>query len=244
MIRATRSAALVILAACSGASEPPIVADAEGSATVEANLAKLATSFVAGDATGAMMIAAPNADCVTATVASASTTYHYSNCDGITGDVNVAWSMTSPTFHADVSASSLVVGTVSLTSWNATADVTASGAQRTMVWQSSAAGNVVVRGVARSFSRDVDATVSWTVGASCVDVEGQASGAIDAFHLATRTTSFVACDDACPNAGSVLRADDVDHPGVFVRVLYGTGTASYVNERGEGSSFVPACASP
>ena len=234
-----------MLAACSGSSEPPIVADAEASATVEASLAKLATSFVGGDATGAMMIAAPNADgCVTATVASTSTTYHYANCDGVTGDVNVAWSISGPTFHADVSASSLVVGTVSLTSWSASADVTASGAQRTMVWQSSASGDVVVRGASRAFSRDVDATLAWTVGASCVDVEGQATGAIDAFHLATRTTSFVACDGACPNAGSVLRADDVDHPGVFVRVLYGTGTASYVNERGEGSSFVPACASP
>lgn len=244
MIRASRCAALVVLAACSGASEPPIVTDAEASAAIETSLANLATRFVGGDATGAMAIASPSEGCVTSAASSASTTYHYADCDGVTGDVNVAWSVSGPTFHLDVTASSLVVGRVSISSWTASADVTASGAQRTMIWQSTASGSVAMRGAARAFSRDVDATISWTVGESCVDVEGQASGTIDALHLATRTTSFVACDGACPNSGSELRADDVDHPGVFVRVLYGAGTATYVNERGESSTFVPACASP
>lgn len=103
----------------------------------------------------------------------------------------------------------------------------------------------MLRGSMRTFSRVVDATLSWTVGAPCVDVDGEASGSVDAFNLSTHTTSFVACASGCPSAGSVVRADDIDHPGVFVRVLYGSGeTATYTNAQNESFSFTPACATP
>jgi hypothetical protein len=237
------------IVACGGSEPPALVTNAEASAEVEASLAKLATSFIAGDATGAMTIASPSDACITATIESSqstsgTTTYHYASCHGVTGDVTVAWATEGPTFHAEVSASSLVVDGANVASWTASADVTASGAQRTMVWQSSSSGTIAARGSLRAFTRDSDATLSWTLGASCVNVDGQASGAIDVYHLSTRTTSFVACDGACPSAGSALRADDVDHPGVFVRVLYGEGSATYTNESGESFTFVPACASP
>ncbi len=250
MLRATSAAALMMIVACGGSEPPALVTNAEASAEVEASLAKLATSFIAGDESGAITIAPPSDACVGATVAqpsqpsSGTTTYHFTACHGVTGDVTVAWAIEGPTFHADVLASNLVVDLTNVTSWHASADVTASGAQRTMIWQSSETGTTAARGSVRAFSRDIDATISWTLGASCVDVDGQANGAMDAFHLATRTTSFVACDGACPNAGSELRADDIDHPGVFVSVLYGQGTATYTNERGESFAFVPSCASP
>lgn len=249
MLRATHAVALMTIVACGGSDPPPIVTNAEAAATVEASLAKLATSFIGGDATGAMTIAPASDACVTSSAeppqqTSGTTTYHFASCHGVTGDVTVAWSTEGPTFHADVSASNLVLAGTNVASWSASADVTASGSRRTMIWQSSASGSIDARGAVRAFSRDVDATISWTLGDTCVDVDGQASGAMDVFHLATRTTSFVACDTACPSPGSALRADDVDHPGVFVRVLYGQGTATYTNERSETFDFVPACAAP
>ncbi len=246
MLRAIHAVALMTIA-CGGSDPPPIVTNAEASASVEASLAKLATTFVGGDGSGAMTIAPASDACVTASAeppqqTSGTTTYHFASCHGVAGDVTVAWSTEGPTFHADVSASNLVVDGASVTTWTASADVTASGSRRTMVWESSASGSIDVRGAVRAFSRDVAATISGTLGDTCVDVDGQASGAVDVYHLETRTTSFVACDTACPSPGSALRADDVDHPGVFVRVLYGQGSATYTNERNETFDFVPACA--
>jgi len=248
--------ASIVLAcvACSPAvPDQELLDDGEGSSSVESTLGKLAATFVAGDSSGNMEIAPPNASCVTTTVQEQTTVYHFTACDGpyglaqVTGDVTVAWTNASPTFHIDVSASNLVIGNVTLASWTASADVTAQGAQRTMIWQSTASGAVTIRSSSRAFSRTVDATSTWTIGDACIDIDGQAQGTIeksdgDLLHVNTRASSFVACVGSCPNSGSELRADDIDDPGVFVQVLYGSNAATYTNDRGQTYTFVPECA--
>ncbi len=247
MIRSGLIALLFV--ACSPA--PPdqeLLDDAEASSAIESTLGKVAAIFVAGDPSGKIEIASPSASCVTTDVAPQRTTFHFASCAGpyglaaMTGDVQVDWIDSSPTFHVDITSSNLAMGGVAMTSWTASGDVTSQGAARTMIWQSNASGTIDVHGSSRSFQRTVDATSTWTLGTACIDIDGQAHGTIDTSHVDTRASSFVACASSCPNSGSELRADDIDHPGTFVQVTYGSTNASYTNDRGQTFTFVPRCA--
>ncbi len=243
-----------LVCACSSAApDEELLEDAQGSSAVESTLGKVAATFVAGDPAGNMSIAPPTNACVTVASAAALSIYHFANCDGpyglakVNGDVAVSWASTSPTFHIEVSSSNLRVGNATISSWTATADVTASGSERTMIWQSSASGTVLVHQSARAFVRTIDATSTWTLGDSCIDIEGAAQGSIEKsngaiLHVNTRASAFVACAESCPNSGSELRADDIDDPGVYVQVLYGSNNATYTNDRGQTYAFVPSCA--
>lgn len=248
------SAIVLICVACSPATpDEELLDDAEASSAIESTLGKVAATFVGGDATGKMQIASGNGQCLTTTVSPTETIYHFAQCSGpygltaVSGDVTVDWVDSAPTFHIDVSSSNLTFGGVSITTWTASADVTAEGAARTMIWQSSASGTVKVHGLARAFERTVDATSTWNIGAECIDIDGEAHGSIqtssgDTLHVDTRASSFVACVSSCPSSGSELRGDDVDHPGVFVQVTYGSSAATYTNDRGQTFTFVPSCA--
>jgi hypothetical protein len=250
--------ALVCVACSPGAPDEELLDDAEASSSVESMLGKVAATFVGGDASGDMSIAAPSDTCVAtapSTAIAQETTYHFADCAGpygladVSGDVVVDWMSAGPTFHIDVTSSNLAIGKASITSWTASADVTAQGAQRTMIWQSTASGTVMVRGSPRAFERTIDATSTWTIGDPCIDIDGQAQGTIEKsngtiLHVDTRASAFVACASSCPNSGSELRADDVDDPGTFVQVLYGSSTATYTNDRGQTFTFTPACATP
>ena len=242
----------LICACSSSAPDQELLEDGQGSSAVESTLGKVAATFVAGDPSGNMSIAPSTSSCVSVATAAALSVYHFTNCDGpyglakINGDVAVSWTSSNPTFHIEVSSSNLRVGNATISSWNASADVTASGAARTMVWQSTASGTIVVHESARAFVRTVDATSTWTVGDSCIDIEGQAQGTIEKsngtiLHVNTRSSAFVACGESCPNSGSELRADDVDDPGVYVQVVYGSSNATYTNDRGQTFTFVPSC---
>lgn len=251
MIRSGLIALLFV--ACSPA--PPdqeLLDDAEASSEIESTLGKVAAIFVAGDPSGQIEIATPSESCVTTTIAPQTTTFHFASCTGpygltaMTGDVRVDWIDSSPTFHVDITSSNLTIGSVAITSWTASGDVTSQGAARTMIWQSTVSGTVDVHGSSRAFARTIDATSTWTIGAPCIDIDGQAQGTIQASsdvdrHVATRSSSFVACG-TCPNNGSELRADDIDHPGTFVQVTYGSTGATYTNDRGQTFTFVPRCA--
>jgi len=250
--------AAVLLVACGGASpgvDVELLDAADASGSVDSDLAQLTALFVEGSPIE--VATALPAGCAAATSSSSNTPtsgqvlYHFAQCalpglGVVSGDVQLGYDVTGPTLHLDVQASALQVDRATVASWNASADVTAAGTARTMVWQSVASGTTIARQTTRAFHDDANATLKWSVGASCLDLDGQVGSTFDAsdgsqLSFSSTLSSFVACETACPQSGSEVRAELVS--GNFVRLQYAAdGLASYTNEKGQTFDFVPACA--
>ncbi len=243
-----------ILVACSGSNgvDDELLAVADSSSDIDSDLSKLTALFVTepvGVATtlpfGCALASADQAN----TPNDGQVHYSFTSCalpgiGPVGGAVNVVYTVTGPTLHLDVQASGLDVDRASMSSWSASADVTASGSDRNMVWQSQASGTAQVRQTPRTFTVNGSATLKWSAGSTCLDVDGQANNTFQAsdgspLSFATALSSFVACGSVCPESGSEVRADL--QSGNYVRLQYGQNI--YTNEKGQTFGFVPACAS-
>ena len=263
VISTPRSLLLVSLACACGASpgvEAELLDAADASSGVEVDLAKL-TAFLGPDQDA--VVSDPPSSCVTRVAASTNTPaagqndYHFAQClltgiGVVSVDVRLAYAITGPALHLDLTASSaLTIDRTTVASWSASADVTESANVTTVVWQSLASGTTAVRQTPRGFSDDASATLKWSAGSTCLDVDGQIAitfEASDGSQLSYSSTlsSFVACappagSAACPEDGSEVRADL--GTGRFIRLRYGANdAASYTNEKGQTFAFVPSCA--
>jgi hypothetical protein len=108
----------------------------------------------------------------------------------------------------DLSATDFQISRATLSSWNATAVITATGSSRTMIWNAQLSGTT---GGGRSFMRTNDKTVSWTPGAIpfCVSVAGASQGTVSGLDLKTTVTAYQRCQGACPASGSEITVENV-----------------------------------
>jgi hypothetical protein len=163
-------------------------------------------------------------------------TYTFNECTGpyglvhLTGVVTVVWSNATPTtLDLALSTTNFQINRATLTSWNATAKITASGDARDVEWAASLAGTT---GSGRSFSRTNAKDIKWTVGESCISISGSSQGTITGLDLDTTITSYSRCEGSCPAAGSEINVKDVTN-GDSVDIKYlGGASAQYTGVSG------------
>jgi hypothetical protein len=180
-----------------------------------------------------------------ANVATQTNTYTFSDCTGpygllhLTGVVTAVWSVHSAdTLDVTLSASNFQVNRATITSWNATATVTASGDSRDMVWAASLSGTT---GSGRSFSRTNNKDIKWTVGEECISISGSSEGTITGLDLKTTITSYSRCAASCPAAGSEIQVTDVTN-GDSVSVKYlGGAEAEFTSVSGTSTDIPLLC---
>jgi hypothetical protein len=185
---------------------------------------------VVGAALGAELIPA---GCVTETTGTGTVTYVYAGCTGpwglvhLNGTVTVTYSSTGPDdLTLKFSSTNFEINGATLTSWNAEADITANGNNRTMVWTASLAGTTKS---GRDFSRTNDKTITWNVGGAttCIGINGTSQGTVTGHDLKTTVVSYQRCAGACPQAGSEITIQNEDN-GKEVDVKYDGGDVATV----------------
>ena len=218
----------VACAAHNNASADETAASGDDAAQTEANTETLASTFVGTDSSGSLAAAsfahgdlvandfhADNfgsnlypSGCVTETqdLVHEKNTYVFNDCTGpyglvhLTGTVTVTYSSTGPNnLTLNYSSQNFQINKATITSWTATAVVTASGTSRDMTWNASLSGTTAG---GRTFSRTNQKDVKWDTTSSCVSVSGTSDGTITGLSLKTTVTSYSRCKAACPEANS------------------------------------------
>ncbi len=85
--------------------------------------------------------------------------------------------------------------------WSASANITANGDSRNMVWSGKVHG---VTGSGRALERTNTKTISWTKGTQCITVNGQSQGNLSGRELTTVVENFKRCEGECPEAGGKI----------------------------------------
>jgi hypothetical protein len=197
---------------------------------------------------GALISLLSPAGCVTETPGLGKVTYVYSDCTGpyglihLTGTVDVTYSSTgADNLTLEFSATNFQINKATLSTWTATAVVTASGTARSATWNASLAGTT---GAGRSFSRTNQKDISWTVGGTCLSVSGTSQGTVSGLDLKTTITSYSRCEGACPASGSDISIEDVSN-GDEVEIKYNGGASATVtltaNGKADAINLVLAC---
>jgi hypothetical protein len=238
-------ATTVSLLAMACSSTDTTAAAGEDVSQTESDTEALSTANVGSDGSGNLAVATATATggfflpagCLTEIndVATSTATFTYADCTGpyglvhLTGTVTVAYSSTGANdLTLNLSATNFQINKATLTSFTATAAITATGATRDMTWNASMSG---VTGRGRDFTRTTSKNLTWTVGGAteCVAIDGTAEGTVTGAHLKTTITSYQRCKDACPQAGSEIQIDDVDN-GNSVDIKYQGGPQASVTE--------------
>ncbi len=191
---------------------------------------------------------------VTDDTATSTATYAFTNCTGPYGLVNVDGTLTvgydapsatelklSFTIDAPFTLTGAGGKSATITDWQATADITASGTDlttRTLQWNGRLQGTTR-RGTA--FDHSSTWMVSWTVGGDCVSESGSSSGSAGDLSVSTTVTSFQACAGSCPASGSEIKITDTTDNASY-DLTYGTDTATYTSPAGKMYTYVPPCA--
>jgi hypothetical protein len=192
-----------------------------------------------GDAAKAFYVPA---GCLTVTDAPAQSqaTYVFADCTGpyglvhITGTVTVGYSSSAANqLTLSYSATGLQINKATV-DWTASADITANGAARTMVWTG-------MTGHGRAISRTNSKTYNWTVGVACLSVTGESDGTVTGNNLKVDVINFSRCADACPASGSEIKITDETTSTVY-DLTYGDGDATYTDSNGDKITFTPLCA--
>jgi hypothetical protein len=179
--------------------------------------------------------------------AKADATVTFTNCTGpwglvqLNGVVKVTWNEVSATeLDLVLSATDFKVNQATITTWTANAKVTSQGDQLTMDWSAHLDGTT---GGGRAFTRTNDKTIQWTVGGSCLTINGTSTGTVTGLDLQTTVTNYSRCQNACPAAGSDITVEDVT-TGATVDLKYlGGSEAQFTSIRGAVTEFSVACGS-
>jgi hypothetical protein len=181
---------------------------------------------------------------VTDTPAQSQATYVFADCTGpyglvhITGTVTVGYSSSAANqLTLTYAATGLKINNATV-DWSASADITANGAARTMVWTGMFSGTT---GHGRAISRTNSKTYNWTVGVACLSVTGESNGTVTGNDLTVDVINFSRCADACPASGSEIKITDVT-TGTVYDLTYGDGEATYTDSNGDRITFTPLCA--
>jgi hypothetical protein len=191
---------------------------------------------------------------VTNDTSTSTATYAFTNCTGPYGLVNVdgtltvgytAPSATELKLSFSIDAPFTLTGAggkaATVTDWQATADITASGTDlttRTLQWNGHLTGTTR-RGT--DFDHSSTWTISWTVGGDCISESGSSSGTAGDLSVSTTVTSFQACAGSCPASGSEIKITDTTD-GASYDLTYGNDSATYTNPAGKMYTYVPLCA--
>jgi hypothetical protein len=186
------------------------------------------------------------AGCLTVTddPAESRATYTFADCTGpyglvhITGAVDVTYSSSAANeLTLGYSATALHINNATI-DWTASADITADGASRTMVWTGTFSGTT---GHGRAITRTNSKTYTWAVGVACLSVSGQSDGTVSGNELKVDIKNWSRCADACPAAGSEITITD-ETKNVVYDLTYGDGDATYTDSNGDDITFTPLCA--
>lgn len=171
-------------------------------------------------------------------------TYRFENCAGKLGLTRV-----SGILIADYSKSTTTELRVSLESrafrvnralvdFSASANVTANGTKRTMVWTASLSGTT---GRGRAFVRTGNKTISWTTGEQCISVSGQSQGTMAGQNVTVVIENYEQCANQCPEPGGSITLTDTDE-SVSILVLDGGRARITIGE--SSSEFQLPCTDP
>jgi hypothetical protein len=170
-------------------------------------------------------------------------TYTFAGCTGplglvhLQGTITVTWQVAPSMLTLDLSAQNFAINGATITSWQATAVVTATGAARAMTWNAQLAGTTAS---GRAFSRTNQKNLSWTVGQACLAVSGQSSGTITGAHLQTTITNYQRCQGACPQAGSEINVTNQDN-GSSIDIVYEGGREADLTINGKSEMISLLC---
>jgi hypothetical protein len=188
--------------------------------------------------------------CLTVTndAASHTATYTFGNeahptCSGpnglaqIAGVVTVTYDARPDALVLDLVGSDLRFRSATI-DYSAHAQISATGADRTMRWRATLSGTTA-RG--RDFSRKNEITVSWKIGERCFGLEGASEGTVKGRTLRTEIESYARCAGSCPEAGGKITITNVT-TGTSVEIDFdGSAQASYSASNGARGSFPLLC---
>jgi hypothetical protein len=185
------------------------------------------------------------AGCIQATVdpTNQKATYVFTACTGplglveLDGTVDVTWTSTATGLTLAYAAQGFKINHSTIDSWQATAVITASGADRHMTWSAQLSGTTA-RG--RSFTRTNNKVIDWTVGQPCISVSGESDGTVTGVELKTTIVSYSRCAAECPQAGSEISVvDEQDHDTLDIK--YSGGDEAVLTINGRSSDIALAC---
>jgi hypothetical protein len=253
----------------SAAGDPALSTGENGaeSTLIEGNTESLSTLFVSGsgalaaqsfsgsdlspkDANGDVATFFRPTGCVTSTAdtASHSVTHVFTNCTGpfgllhLNGTVKVEHATPSASeLDLTLSASNFAVNKATLTSWQATAKITADASGgRAMTWDGNLQGT---SGRGLQFSRKNHKQIQWTAKSGCVSVNGTSDGLFAAASLHTEVKTFSWCTGGCPDASSEITVTDVDDGKSFDLKFGGGPSATFTGPDGTAKQLALACGS-
>jgi hypothetical protein len=238
---------------------------AEDVSETESNVEVLGTSFVGSDgqsvatasfagkddleiqANGGGTLASSflPAGCLTISTDAAAmeSTYTFAGCTGplglvhLQGTIMATWQLAPSMLTISFTAQNFAINGATITSWQATAVVTANGQARAMTWNAQLTGTTAS---GRAFSRTNQKDLSWTVGQACLAVSGQSSGTITGAHLQTTITSYQRCQGACPQAGSEINVTNEDN-GETIDIVYEGGREGDLTINGKSEMISLLC---
>src|SRR5262249_47223393 len=139
--------------------------------------------------------------------ANLSVTFTLTNCSGIWGLARVSGVLVAtyatittpagaPALQVDVDGHDLKLRAAKV-SYHARAIVTGTGLARAMDWDGTLNGTTA-RG--RPFDRSAKWTVEWTIGQSCIKLNGSAVGELGGRVIQTSVSNYQRCRGECPQA--------------------------------------------
>jgi hypothetical protein len=178
----------------------------------------------------------------TADTAAQTVTYTFTDCAGpngifkIRGTVVATYATAPGKLTLNLVGNDLIVNRSTI-DWTATAEITNTGADRSMHWKGALSGTTP-RG--KTFSRTNDKVVTWRFGERCFGVSGVSEGQVRDRFLRTEIADFRRCQGGCPEAGGRITISNANK--VKVEITFdGTKRATYTSPKGQ-TTFELACA--
>jgi hypothetical protein len=169
--------------------------------------------------------------------------YVFDGCTGplglvaLTGTIDLTWQSVNGQVTLDFSSQGFQIDRATISSWQATAVVTANGNDRTMTWNASLSGTT---GSGRRFNRTNQKTIQWSVGVPCISASGQSTGDILRAELQTTVKSWKRCEESCPEAGSEITVKDLGN-GDSIDIQYLGGATANLTVDGRSEEIGLAC---
>ncbi len=138
--------------------------------------------------------------------------------------------------HIDASSDSIRFDKATAT-YHATATVTARDLDREMAWSGEITGTTA-RG--RALHRIAHWDAKWSVGQSCVRLDGSADGDVTGRGLTTTVSGYVRCKGECPRAGGDVTIREKS-TGRSIDIAFTGGDRAVVSDNGKTYDVSLAC---